>query len=326
MRNQYYQGPLSDHFDGARFFHPGLPASDKSLLDLLKWTFSRKPTPWPARVPAKVGVRPADRVAGLQITHIGHASYLVQTDGYNILLDPIWSERASPVKWAGPRRFNPPAIAFEHLPAIDAVLVTHNHYDHLDTATLQRLWVAHHPQLFAPLGNDAVIRVAVPDVEVQTGDWWDSFALTEHIRLTIVPSYHWSSRGVRDRRMALWGGFILQTPAGVIYCAGDTAYRDGAIFPEMGKRFGPPVVAVLPIGAYGPRWFMQTQHADPRDAVQIALACGAKHVLGVHWGTFPLTDEPWDEPPCLLAEAAQKHSSGDVLFEAMRPGDLWTGS
>ena len=201
--------------------------------------------------------------------------------GYNVLVDPIWSERASPVKWAGPRRLNAPAVAFEDLPAIDAVLVTHDHYDHLDTATLQRLWVQHRPRLFAPLGNDAVIREAVPDLEVQTGDWWDFFPLGEDIRLTIVPSYHWSSREVWDRRMALW----------------ETLRAAGF-----------------------------SQHADPRDAVQIALAYGAKHLLGVHWGTFPLTDEPWDEPPSLLAEVAAKHSSGDVNFEATRPGDIWTGS
>jgi L-ascorbate metabolism protein UlaG (beta-lactamase superfamily) len=324
MKNPYYQGPVTDHFDGVRFFHPGLPVSDKSGLDILKWKLREKAAAWPQTIPARTGVRPAERVAGLQITHIGHASYLVQTGGRNILVDPVWSERASPLKWAGPRRHNSPGVSFGDLPPIDAVLVTHNHYDHLDLATLQRLWAAHRASVYTPLGNDAVIHAAIPDCDVRTGDWWGSFALSDDIRLTIVPSYHWSARGLRDKRMALWGGFVLETAAGTVYCAGDTAYRDGAIFPEIGKRFGPPVVAVLPIGAYAPRWFMHTQHANPEEAVQIARACGAKHVLGVHWGTFPLTDEPWDQPARLLADAAAAQTATGIPCQALRPGDIWT--
>jgi hypothetical protein len=132
LKNPYYQGPVTDHFDGVRFFHPGLPVSDKSGLDILKWKLREKAAVWPETIPAQTGVRPAERVAGLQITHIGHASYLVQTGGRNILVDPVWSERASPLKWAGPRRHNSPGVSFGDLPPIDAVLVTHNHYDHLD--------------------------------------------------------------------------------------------------------------------------------------------------------------------------------------------------
>lgn len=326
MHNRYYQGPLTDHFDGVRFFHPGLPYSDKSLLDILKWKVKGKKVPWPKIVPAQVGVHPPERSAGLQITHIGHASYLLQTGGQNLLIDPVWAERASPLRWAGPRRHNPPAIAFEDLPPIDAVLITHNHYDHLDTAVIRRLWDAHHPHIFAPLGNDTIIRASTPEIEVQTGDWWEAFSLTEGVRLTIVPSYHWSSRTLGDYRMALWGGFILEAAAGVTYCAGDTAYRDGAIFQEIAKRFGPPAVAILPIGAYAPRWFMQTQHADPQEAVQIAQDCGAKQVLGVHWDTFALTDEPFDEPASHLKIAVEAKRLDEIRFKAVRPGDTWKPS
>ncbi len=322
LRNRYYAGPLTDHFDGTRFFHPGLSSSDKSLLEVLKWKMQGKRSPWPKAVPARTGVRPAERIAGLQVTHIGHASYLIQVDHQNILVDPVWAKRASPIRWAGPKRHNPPAVAFDDLPPIHAVLITHNHYDHLDTVSLERLWNRHRPSIFAPLGNDTILRAAVPAMQVQTGDWWDGFHLSETIRVTIVPSYHWSSRGLTDNRMALWGGFVLETPAGPIYCAGDTAYRDGVLFPEIGRRFGAPAVAILPIGAYAPRWFMKTQHADPREAIQIACDCGAKQLLGVHWGAFALTDEPFDEPPARFAAAA-KELAPHVAFRALQAGDTW---
>lgn len=238
-----------------------------------------------------------------------------------MLVDPVWSVRASPFRLLGPRRHNPPAVAIRDLPPIHAVLVTHNHYDHMDLSTLQALWAAHRPTIVTPLGNETILRAAIRGIEVATGDWWDTFEVSGAVRATIVPSYHWSSRSIRDRRMALWGGFFLHTPQGSIYCAGDTAYRDGAIFQEIGRRCGTAAVAVLPIGAYVPRWFMKTQHADPEEAVQIAADCNARHVLGVHWGTFPLTDEPFDEPARRLEIAAS--SQTEVSAQAFRAGDLW---
>ena len=191
MRNRYYQGPRSAHFDGVRFFHPGLGPSDKSLLDVLKWKIAGKRSPWPKLVPAQTGLRPKERVSGLEITHVGHASYLVQTGKQNILVDPVWAERASPLQWAGPRRANPPAIAFEHLPPIDVVLVTHNHYDHMDLQSIQRLWETHHPRIITPLGNDTIIHATNSSIDVTSGDWWQTFSLSEAIELTIVPAYHW---------------------------------------------------------------------------------------------------------------------------------------
>lgn len=324
MRDRYYQGPTSDHFDGVRFFHPGLPPSDKSLLEIVKWKLFGNRTRWPDAVPSRTGIRPPAHEERLSIIHVGHASYLVQASGHNILVDPVWSDRASPVTWAGPPRHNPPAIAFEDIPPIHTVLVTHNHYDHMDTRTLRRVWERHRAPVVTPLGNDAILRAAIHGIQVQAGDWWARFPLSSDIQLTVVPSYHWSSRTGRDVRMALWGGFLLETPSGAVYCAGDTAYRDGAIFREIGRRFGPPVVAVLPIGAYAPRWFMETQHADPDDAVRIGLDCGAHQILGVHWGTFALTDEPFDEPCRRLAEAAQVHSLDPARIQALRPGDRWS--
>jgi L-ascorbate metabolism protein UlaG (beta-lactamase superfamily) len=323
LANRYYEGPRSDHFDGERFFHPGLASSDKRFWEVVRWRLKGKRVPWPRMVPARSGVQPSASTENLRLTFIGHASLLIQVARINLLIDPVWAERASPFTWIGPRRRNPPAVALEALPPINAVLITHNHYDHLDIATIKKLWSVHRPFVLAPLGNDAIIHAVDPDVEVRTGDWWDGVPLSTAVRVTIVPAYHWSSRKLADRRMALWGGFILETPVGVVYCAGDTAYRDGAIFAEIGRRFGPPLVAVLPIGAYAPRWFMQSQHIDPSEAMMIASACGAQHVLGFHWNTFPLTDEPYAEPAALLAAAAQANGSAGIQAQALRPGDVW---
>ncbi len=320
MANRYYEGPASDHFDGERFFHPGLPSSDKSLFEVLRWKILGKRTPWPVSVPARSGLHPQPRVEDIQITAIGHASLLIQVAGSNILVDPVWAERASPLRRFGPKRHNPAAIALGDLPQIHSVLLTHNHYDHMDLATIEKIWDSHHPYMLAPLGNDRVVRSKVPRVQVTAGDWWESFDLSHGIRATIVPAYHWSSRGLGDQRMALWGGFVLETPMGVIYCAGDTAYRDGKIFHEIRKRFGPAIVAILPIGAYAPRWFMKTQHVNPEEALQIASDCGAQQMLGIHWGTFALTDEAYNEPETLLAELSLPASLKSI---ALHPGDTW---
>ncbi len=326
MANRYYAGAVTDHFNGKQFFHPGLPSTDKSLLTLFRWKLFSKPAPWPEIITAHSGLKPDTRVEGLRITAIGHSSLLIQVAALNILVDPVWSNRTSPFKWTGPLRHNPPAVSLADLPAIHAVLVTHNHYDHMDTATIAALWQAHKPAMISPLGNDAVIRKDAPDVQVQTGDWWQSFTLSDQVRVTIVPAYHWSARNLGDRRLALWGGFILDTPAGKIYCAGDTAYQDGKIFTEIRDRCGEPLVAILPIGAYDPRWFMNTQHTNPAEALQIALDMGAQHLLGVHWATFQLTDEPWEEPRQLLDAAMHERNPPNLTSQALRPGDTWERS
>jgi L-ascorbate metabolism protein UlaG (beta-lactamase superfamily) len=319
----YYIGPISDHFDGKQFYHPGLPPTDKSLFDIFRWQLFGKHAKWPASVPSRSGLKPEAQVSGLSVVCIGHSSLLVQTAGINILVDPVWSDRVSPFKALGPSRRNPPAVALADLPPIHAVLITHNHYDHMDTATIAAIHAQHKPIIISPLGNDTVIHKDAPHIPVLTGDWWQSFPLSPTVRVTIVPAYHWSARRLGDRRQALWCGFVLDSPAGRIYCAGDTAYQEGKIFSEIRARCGTPLIAVLPIGAYAPRWFMSTQHTDPAEAVQIAADLGAQHLLGVHWGTFPLTDEPWDEPPHLLDEAIVQAPDKKVRAQAMRSGDIW---
>ncbi|MDE2579038.1 MAG: MBL fold metallo-hydrolase [Hyphomicrobiales bacterium] len=322
-KNPYYSGPVSDHFDGTRFFISG-HTNDKSRADLLKWRMeTRERAIWPKSWPSPFSDAPPQRVEGaqLRVSYIGHASFLIQTQGLNFLIDPVWSERASPLSFVGPRRVNAPGVAFDKLPPIDAVLVTHNHYDHLDMATLRRL-VARNAPIVTPLGNDTIIRRAIPQARVHAYDWMQHHDFGGGVRAHLVPSYHWSARGLFDRRMALWASFVIETPGGRIYCIGDTGYRDGAIFRDVKMRFGAPRLALVPIGAYAPRWFMRDQHADPEEAVKILRDCAAQTAVAFHWGTFQLTDEPIDEPPRLLAEALAREGVAPQRFLVKRPGEF----
>ncbi len=301
-RNRYYQGPPSDHFDGVRFFNPGQSPTDRGLGDVLRWKLARGAARWPSSVPV-TPAKPSPRVDGLRITMVGHASLLVQVAGRNILIDPVWSERVSPVSFAGPKRVAAPGIAFDDLPPIDIVLLSHCHYDHLDIATLRRLQARHAPLMAMPLGNDTIVRAAIPDARCIVGDWWDWLSLGNDIATTLTPASHWANRWPTDVRMALWAGHHLDTPAGTIWFVGDTGYGDGAIFREVRARLGSPDVALIPIGAYEPRWFMAAQHVNPAEAVDIFRDVDARRALGIHWGTFQLTDEAREAPPRALAAA-----------------------
>lgn len=322
--NPYYQGPPSDHFDGTRFFNIGQQAADRGLSDILRWKLGSRPAPWPQSVPVVEAV-PEARVDGVRITMVGHASMLIQAAGLNILTDPVWSQRASPFSFTGPRRVTAPGIAFDKLPPIHAVLLSHNHYDHLDAATLRRLQAAHRPLFVMPLGNDAIVLKAVPEARIVTGDWGEVVELGEGVEAHLVPANHWSSRGVRDRRMALWCGFVIKTGLSSIWFAGDTGYRDGAIFRELRARHGAPDIALIPIGAYEPQWFMAAQHANPEEAVRIMLDTGAKRAIGIHWGTFQLTDEGREEPLVALAAALTAAGVDPAAFVAGVPGAVYEG-
>ncbi|TIQ35660.1 MAG: MBL fold metallo-hydrolase [Mesorhizobium sp.] len=323
--NRYYSGPPSDHFDGALFFNPdGRPPARFS--DLLKWQLSGGRSKWPAAFPSPYRqAKPDKRIegAGLRLTMVGHASLLIQTAGLNILTDPVWSERASPFALAGPKRVNAPGVAFSDLPPIDLVLVSHNHYDHLDLATLRRLKQNHDPLAVMPLGNDAIVGAAVPDMRLSTHDWSERVEFGNGAVIHIEPVHHWSARGARDRRMALWAGFVIETAGGKVYFAGDTGFHDGINYRLMAKKHGCFRLAILPIGAYEPRWFMAPQHQNPEEAVQGMRLCNAAHAAGCHWGTFQLTDEPIEEPAQRLAEALAAEGISPERFRAMRPGETW---
>lgn len=323
--NRYYSGPPSDHFDGTLFFNPdGKPPG--RFADLLKWQLSGGRSKWPPASPSPYPqAKPEQRIEGaaLRVTMVGHASLLIQTAGLNILTDPVWSGRASPFAFAGPKRVNVPGIGFSDLPPIDLVLVSHNHYDHLDLATLERLKQSHDPRVLTPLGNDAIIGAAVPGMRVSAHDWGDRIEFGNGAVIHIEPTHHWSARAARDRRMALWAGFVIEAPGGKLYFAGDTGFHGGANYRLMAEKHGGFRLAILPIGAYEPRWFMAPQHQNPEEAVQGMRLCNAAHAAGCHWGTFQLTDEPIEEPAQKLAEALAAERMSHERFRAMRPGEVW---
>jgi L-ascorbate metabolism protein UlaG (beta-lactamase superfamily) len=323
-RRRYYDGPVSDHFDGERFFdRHGVPA--KPIGDLWRWQRNRQKSKWPSFAPSPFSDRPPARVHGddWRICYVGHASLLLQTAGLNILIDPVWSARVSPSRYVGPKRVNDPGIAFEHLPPIDAVLVSHAHYDHLDVATLSRIARIHPARVITPLGNDTIMRIHDRAIRAEAYDWHDRVVLNAGVAVTLVPTRHWSARGLFDRNKALWASFVIETPRGRIYHVADSGYGEGFHFRAARERHGPFRLAVLPIGAYEPRWFMQDQHINPEEAVKALLDCEAEFALAHHHGTFQLTDEAIDAPALALVDALARAGVAPDRFRVLKPGEVW---
>jgi L-ascorbate metabolism protein UlaG (beta-lactamase superfamily) len=314
-----YSGPITDHYDGTRFFVPG-HNGDKSRTDLLKWTFGEKRARWPTSFASAFSHKPPARVPGIRSTLIGHASFLLQIANLNLLIDPVFSKRASPVSFAGPRRVNAPGVAFDDLPVIDAVLLTHNHYDHLDKVSLWHIAERFKSQFVVPLGVDFnLTRSGKTPGPVTTLDWGQQTS-SAGVSIHAVPTYHWSARGLSDRRKTLWCSFVITSPAGVVYHIGDTGYGAGEFSKEVARNFGPVDLAHIPIGAYEPRWFMKDHHVNPAEAVQIFQDCGAARAVGHHWGTFQLTNEAHDQPQRDLDAALAAAGIADERFQAFRSG------
>jgi N-acyl-phosphatidylethanolamine-hydrolysing phospholipase D len=346
MKNPYFD-PAKPHHRPNGFQNNYLSFRGKRLPELLRWRWEafRAGRPRPVTEPIAVvapdlGFIEANAHAGLRmqpaVTWIGHITVLVQIGGLNMLTDPVFSERCWPVQWAGPRRHTPPALRLGQLPHINVVLLSHNHYDHMDEGSLTALakQPGGSPLFITPLGHKrwfarrGIHRV----VEL---DWWDTHVLeaadgSVRIPVTLTPAQHWSARTAFDAMRSLWGGFAVLSPDCHLFFAGDTAYSKDfadihrhfahAHSPELGGGFD---LALLPIGAYEPRWFMRDQHANPEEAVRIFEELGCKRALAVHWGTFQLTDEPLDEPPRALASALRKRALPGERFQTRPIGSTW---
>jgi L-ascorbate metabolism protein UlaG (beta-lactamase superfamily) len=314
-----YTGPLSDHFNGKTFFNPG-PAPNYGPLAVFRWMLNRKPGPWRKFTPAEPAPPPPQRVDDLRVTFVNHATVLIQMNGVNLLTDPVWSERVSPVGFAGPKRRKPPGIRFEDLPPIDIVLLSHNHYDHLDEAYVRRLAREHQPRFIVPLGVDLFLK-QLGITDVTTLDWWDSFDMGNGIHLTCVQAKHFSGRGLSDRNTTLWCGYMLEGGAGQVYFAGDTGMGD--FFEEVARRFSAIRLSILPIGAYKPRWFMEPVHMAPDDAVAAYKTLGAAWSMGIHFGTFMMADDGEDEPVELLHKTLDTEGILRERFIAPGNGEAW---
>jgi L-ascorbate metabolism protein UlaG (beta-lactamase superfamily) len=293
------------HFDGKRFYNPDAPQV-RGLLDVLRWKLTSRPEPSPrfiADVEQSIPPRRIERT-GLRATFVNHSTVLLQQNGLNILTDPIWSERASPLSWIGPRRRRKAGVSWEDLPPIDAVLISHNHYDHLDLPTLRRLAARGNSTFVLPARVAALLRSEKigPAHEL---DWGESLSLSG-FTIHCVPAQHFSARGIYDRNMTLWCGYVIECQEGLIYFAGDTGF--GRHFAQIRDKFGSPRLALLPIGAYEPRWFMSPVHMAPDEAVKAHEILAAKTSLAIHHGTFQLTDEGIDTPKKQLIACTRDNS------------------
>lgn len=308
----------SDHFDGHRFFNP-TGANGQPFWRVPQLLLTPR-TPWPNRVPVKPQPPPSPTPDEVIVTFIGHASFLVQAPGANLLIDPVFSERASPLSSAGPRRVRAPGVRFEDLPPISLVLLSHNHYDHCDVSTLRLLELRFHPAAITPLGNGRLLR-STGFRTVEELDWWEA-AHDSPLPVTLTPAQHFSARNLFDRNRALWGGFLIEAGGRRILYAGDSGY--GPHFRALGARLGPIDLALLPIGAYEPRWFMKDIHMNPAEAVRAHLDLGARRSLAMHFGTFQLTPEGIDEPARDLARALRETGVAADRFISLEVGEsVW---
>lgn len=317
-----YSGLKNEYFDGEQF-HNLDKVSEKNLFTLLKWRFTSEKPEWEDRRHIPPGDAPAERTAINEtvVTWIGHSTTLIQIESVNILVDPVWSERASPFSWAGPARYRQPGIRYEDLPPIDIVLISHNHYDHLDLPTLKRLEKDHSPLIVAGLGTSTFLAREQIQGATDIG-WWETLPVAQGLKIHGVPARHWSKRGGVDRNNTLWLGFVIEGNNKQIYYSGDTGW--GKHFSMIHERFGDIDLALLPIGAYKPRWFMKDMHISPAEAVKVASVLKAGHTIPVHYGVFQLADDGQDEPLEDLRAALEQAAGAAPRFEVLKMGDSFT--
>lgn len=321
LSTQPYQGPKSDHFNGRRFQNPS-GTNAKGFDEVIKYIGKRKPDKWPNDLDQSVRTTPlpVPIPAEIQYTFINHSTFLIQHQGMNILTDPIWSMRCSPVQFAGPKRQRPPGLPFEQLPAIDIVLITHNHYDHLDKNTIFLLNKKQkQPTYVVPLGVAQIMK-KWDCREVIEIDWNESTQLGQ-IEITALPANHFSSRGTYDRNTSLWCGYLVTSATKKFYYLGDTGYSD--IFKQTAKHFGPFDLCFIPIGAYLPEWFMSPIHISPAQAAQVHLDLGSKKSVAMHFGTFKLADDNPTRAKSELLKALAENNLNEELFHIPREGDCY---
>lgn len=290
-----------DHFRNGRFFNPGV--SEHGFRQALQWMVNRKIGSWRRWIPSTPGPKPPTQVEGsaLRVTFVNHSTVLLQTEGCNILTDPVWSRRVSPVSFAGPERHRDPGIRLEDLPPIHCLLMSHNHYDHCDLPTLRRIAATHQPTVFCPLGMAPLLR-KTGLTEIYELDWGQAQSW-RHMRLHCIRAQHFSARTPFDRNRTLWCGWLLETSSGNIYFAGDTGFGD--FFPGLRSQFAPPRLALLPIGAYEPEWFMGPIHMTPEQAIEVWSILESSTAMAIHYGTFALADDSETDPVDRLRRALQ---------------------
>ncbi|MBP7527388.1 MAG: MBL fold metallo-hydrolase [Syntrophorhabdaceae bacterium] len=323
---------VSEHFDGVRYVNPGVPRTLSAVSGqttkrgsawwVWNWIFRTGWPEWPKQGEVFPGPRPVARApeGSIYVTPIGHATFLIQMDGVNVLTDPIWSERCSPVSWVGPERYSKPGIRFEDLPPIDAVLVSHNHYDHFDIPTLKGLAKKGMPHAVVPLGNLDLMR-GTGIATVDELDWWQSVRLTSSVTVTLVPAQHFSGRTLWDRDQTLWGGFVISGPSGNVYYSGDTGY--GPHFREIERRFSPIRVALLPIAPFRPPEAGEEApqrrsivHMGPAEAVKAHRDLGEPQSIAAHFRVFRLGVEGFNDAPDVLAVSLKEHGLTADAFVA----------
>lgn len=320
-----YDSNKSNHFDGKKFVNPDNTGTH-TYFEVLKWWLGGNNKGMWHRLderdapPAKL----ADDVPGeheVRFTFVNHATFLLQFEDLNILTDPIWSNRASPYHWIGPKRMRPPGLRFEELPPVDAVLISHNHYDHFDLPTAKRLHQQHDPLFIVPLGVERLLHEHGIYNTVDL-DWWQRHQLNHKFSVTAVPARHFSGRGLFDRNKTLWCGYVIHSPVGNIYFAGDTGY--GNFIRKIGEKFGPIKTSLIPIGAFRPRWFMAPIHVSPEEALQVHQDMESEVSIAMHFGTFPMADDGMREAPIVLQQKLAESSLSPDEFLVLREGETKT--
>ena len=318
-----YRGEISDHFDGKVFYSLGSREKKKTSginerSSLFKWMMNRPKNKWVYQKNPSYPVL-EKKIEGQEIvaTYINHSTMLFQTEGLNIITDPVWAKRVSPFYLIGPKRFRDPGIKIEDLPPIDVILLSHNHYDHMDLQALRTLYKKYNPKIFTSLGNCLYLKSQGIKGAIDM-DWWGRKSITPHVSVVSVPCQHFSARALSDRNTTLWSGFVLEVPRGPIYFAGDTGY--GPFVSKIKEKYNKFILSFIPIGAFKPDWMMRAVHISPVEAFQIHQELNSERSIAIHFGTFKLADDKQDEAPELLLKTVADSKVGNNDFRVLSNG------